>query len=54
MDVDYVVAKEHIDKLERLLANQPHGERDEIADDIIDFVEKMEAKYPKDITISNG
>ena len=45
MDVDYVVANQNIEKLEKLLSSQPHGEREAICDDIIEFVTKMEEKY---------
>lgn len=40
MDVDYIAGKEAIDVLEMLFNNQKHRERKEIADDIIEFVEK--------------
>ncbi len=45
MDVDYIAANRAIEDLIRLLAKQSHGEREKIADDIIEFVEKMEKKY---------
>lgn len=45
MDVDYIAAKQSIDKLEKLLSNIPHGEREEIADEIINFVEQMKQKW---------
>lgn len=45
MDVDAVFAKQVIDELRELVSTQPHGEREEIADDIFDFVEKMKKKY---------
>ena len=45
MDVDYIAAKQAIDELEELLSDQPHGEREEIADDIIELVEKLKKKY---------
>ncbi len=48
IDVDYIAAKQAIDSLEKLLTDQEHGEREEIADEIIDFVEKMEIKYKKE------
>ena len=35
MDVDYIAAKKAIEDLEKLLNNKEHGEREEIADDII-------------------
>jgi len=47
IDVDYIVAKSHIDKLQELLSNVPHGEREGIADEIIEFVENMERKWTK-------
>ena len=45
MDVDYIAGKQAIEELEKLLSNQEHGEREQIADDIIEFVEKMKVKY---------
>lgn len=45
MDVDYIAAKKAIEDLEKLLSDQEHGEREQIADDIIDFVEKMKVKH---------
>lgn len=45
MDIDYIAGEEAINELEKLLINQEHGERGEIVDDIIGFVEKMKVKY---------
>jgi hypothetical protein len=45
LDVDYIAAKQAIDKLEEIISNIQHGEREQIADDVILFVEKMEVKY---------
>jgi hypothetical protein len=45
LDVDAVAANQAIDKLHRILSDVPHGEREQIADDIIEFVDKMEVKY---------
>lgn len=45
MDVDYIAGKQAIEELENLLSDQEHGEREQIADDIIEFVEKMKVKY---------
>jgi len=45
MDVDMIVGRQAIERLEKLLLDQPHGEREDIADDIIEFVEKMKKKY---------
>lgn len=50
MDVDYVAGEQAIEKLVRLFGDQKHGERSDFADDIIDFVEKMKAKYTKEDT----
>lgn len=45
MDVDYVVAKQELVLLEDILNQLPHGEREEICDDIEEFVAKMKKKY---------
>jgi len=45
MDVDYIAAKEAIDELDELLSDMPHGEREGIADEIIEFVENMKTKW---------
>ena len=45
MDIDYIAGKQAIEKLEKLFRDQEHGEREEIADEIIEFVEKMKVKY---------
>lgn len=45
MDLDYIAGKQAIEDLEKLFDDQEHGEREEIADDIIEFVEKMKVKY---------
>lgn len=45
LDVDSVVAKQYIDKLKEIVFNLPHGEREEICDDIIEFVTQMQEKY---------
>lgn len=45
MDVDYIAGKQAIEELEEIFSRQEHGEREEIADDIIEFVEKMKVKY---------
>lgn len=48
MDVDYIVGKQTIEELEKFFNDQEHGEREKIADDIIEFVEKMKVKYGKE------
>lgn len=45
MDVDYIAAKGAIDELESLLMSIEHGERANIADDIINFVDEIKKKY---------
>ena len=45
MDIDYIAASQAIEELDKLLINQEHGEREAIANEIIDFVEKMKVKY---------
>ena len=45
LDVDYLAAKEAIEKIEDLLSNIPHGEREEIADDIIECANKLMYKW---------
>lgn len=45
MDVDYIAGKQAIEELEELFSNQEHGEREKIADDIIEFVKNMKVKY---------
>ena len=44
MDVDYIAGMKAIDKLKHLFFNLEHGEREEMADDIITFVSEMEVK----------
>jgi hypothetical protein len=45
LDVDYVAASNSIEELEEILRDTPHGKREKIADDIIEFVEKLKKKY---------
>lgn len=47
MDVDYLAAKHAIDELVEILSDQQHGEREEIADEIILFVEDIKKKYSR-------
>lgn len=44
-DIDYIVGSQAIEALKKLFSDQVHGDREEIADDIIEFVEKMKVKY---------
>jgi len=45
LDVDYIAAKNAMDELKNIVSDMQHGEREEIADDIIEFVEKIKLKY---------
>ena len=47
MDLDYLAAKDSIEELEKMLTDTPHGEREEIADAIIELVEKFKKKWKK-------
>ena len=47
MDIDYVVAKEALEKLDEILSSMPHGEREMIADDYLEFLDKIKKKYLK-------
>lgn len=47
MDVDYIFAKDSIDELEKFLSDTPHGEREEIADAIIELVDNFIKKWKK-------
>ena len=47
LDIDYIAADQAIEELEELLSDEPHGEREKIADEIIEFVEKMKKKWKK-------
>ena len=47
LDVDFIAGDNAIKKLKELLSNQEHGEREEIADEIIEFTYKMMKKYGK-------
>jgi hypothetical protein len=47
MDVDAVVASQKIEELNNLLTYMPHGGKEEVCDDIIEFVDKMKEKYGK-------
>jgi hypothetical protein len=45
LDVDYIAGSQAIEKLEELLSDIEHGEREEIADEIIEFVDQLSEKY---------
>lgn len=47
MDIDAVVANKSIEELRNLLLSMEHGRREKIADDIIEFTDKMKIKYYK-------
>ena len=45
IDVDYIAGKRAIDELLKLFGAQERGQRAEIANEIIEFVEKLKAKW---------
>lgn len=45
MDLDYLVIRQSLDKLEKIVRDKPHGKREKIADDIVAFVEEIKKKY---------
>lgn len=45
IDVDFIAGKEGLDKVSKLLSDQEHGKRGNIADDIIRFASAMKEKY---------
>ena len=45
LDVDFVYADQAIKELQKLLSDQPHGEREGITNDITDFVDNMKLKW---------
>ena len=47
LDVDYIAAHQSIEELEKMLSDVPHGKREKIADEIIEFVESMSKKWNK-------
>ena len=54
LDVDAIAAQQAIEQLEKIIRNHPHMEREQLADDIIEFVDKMEEKYVKPELDENG
>lgn len=47
LDVDYIVATTVLKELDEILNSVPHGERQKIADDYIEFLDQMREKYLK-------
>lgn len=45
LDVDYIAAKDALDEIKKILSSIDHGEREEIADEIIAFAEQLKTKY---------
>jgi hypothetical protein len=45
LDVDAIAAQQALELLKEILSNQPHMQREELADDYIEFAEKMKEKY---------
>jgi len=54
LDVDYIAAKDAIEKIEKTVSDMPHGEREDIADEIIEFAENLKVKYttPKTMNVN--
>ena len=53
MDVDYIAGEQAIEKIKKSLSDVPHGKRENIADEIIEFADKLEKKYKKEQFICN-
>jgi hypothetical protein len=47
LDVDYIAARNAIEEISKVLGDVPHGERVAIADEIIDFAQKLKLSYGK-------
>jgi hypothetical protein len=45
LDLDYIAGMQAIEELEEILRNQDHGEREELLNEIINFVEIIKEKY---------
>lgn len=49
MDVDYIAGKQSLDRIYQLMSRIPHGEREAIADDIIEMEQKLTEKYKEEV-----
>ena len=49
MDVDIIAGKQSLDRIHLLMSRIPHGEREAIADDIIEMEKKLTEKYKKEV-----
>ena len=47
LDVDFIVAKDSLKEIDGVLFDMEHGERQEIADEIIKFADGIKKKYRK-------
>ena len=47
LDVDYIAARNAVEEISKVLMDVPHGERVAIADEIIDFAQKLKLSYGK-------
>lgn len=54
LDVDYMAADQKLDELKKILRSIPHGSREEIADDIIEFVSQMKEKWDNKNEVSGS
>ena len=49
MDVDIIAGKQSLDRIYLLMSRIPHGEREAIADDIIEMEKKLTEKYKEEV-----
>lgn len=54
LDVDIIAARQSLERLERLASSLPHMGREDIADDILEFENKMKEKYGNKDKIFNN
>lgn len=45
MDIDIIAGKQSLDRINLLMSRIPHGEREAIADEIIEIEKKLTEKY---------
>jgi hypothetical protein len=49
MDVDIIAGKQSLDRIYLLMGRISHGEREAIADDIIEMEKKLTEKYKEEV-----
>lgn len=45
MDFDYMAGKQALEEIEEILSGMEHGEREQMADDLVEFAQRMKGKY---------